>query len=79
MLKVDTIKDIRIAHFVEGKGIREISNSFPVTPSELFSVAAWLTRATAGLTLPVVGQNSMPIDKLHKSRLDGLAETLLNE
>lgn len=28
MLKVDTIKDVRIAHFVEGKGIREICRQF---------------------------------------------------
>lgn len=31
MLKVDTIKDVRIAHFVEGKGIREIYLDFNIS------------------------------------------------
>jgi len=31
MLKVDTNKDIRIANFVEGKGICEISRDFYIS------------------------------------------------
>jgi Mor family transcriptional regulator len=38
MLRVDTIKDIRIAHFVEGKGIREISRDYNLSRNTVRTV-----------------------------------------
>jgi transposase len=66
MLKVDIIKDIRIAHFVNGKGIREIVREFKVSRNTVRNV----------IRSGMVDQSYCRIDK-HRPKLGGVIERLV--
>ena len=64
---MDSIKDIRIAHFVEGKGIREISRDFNISRNTVRTVIR------SGMT----DQSYCRIDK-HRPRLGAVIERLID-
>jgi transposase len=66
MLKVDSIKDIRIAHLVNGKGIREIAREFNVSRNTVRSV----------LRRGLIDQSYCRIDK-HRPKLGAVIERLV--
>jgi transposase len=66
MLKVDTIKDIRIAHFVEGKGIREISRDYNLSRNTVRTV----------IRSGKIDQSYCRIDK-HRPKLGAVVERLI--
>ncbi len=65
MLKVDLIKDIRIAHFVDGKGIREIVREFKVSRNTVRTV----------IRSGMVDQSYCRIDK-HRPKIGAVIERL---
>jgi len=66
MLKVDLIKDIRIAHFVHGKGIREIVREFKVSRNTVRTI----------IRSGMVDQSYCRIDK-HRPKLGAVIERLV--
>jgi transposase len=66
MLKVDSIKDIRIAHFVEGKGIREIARDFNLARNTVRTV----------IRSGMLDQSYCRIDK-HRPKLGAVIERLV--
>jgi transposase len=66
MLKVDTIKDIRIARFVEGKGIREIARDFNISRNTVRSI----------IRSGKVDQSYCRLDK-HRPKLGAVIERLV--
>lgn len=66
MLRVEIIKDIRIAHFVEGKGIREIARDFNVSRNTVRTV----------IRTGIVDQSYCRLDK-HRPKLGAFVERLV--
>lgn len=63
---MDIIKDIRIAHFVEGKGIRELARAFSISRNTVRSV----------IRSGIVDQNYCRIEK-HRPKLGAVIERLV--
>ncbi|MBT0652543.1 IS21 family transposase [Geomobilimonas luticola] len=66
MLKVDTIRDVRIAHFVERKGIREISRDLNLSRNTVRTI----------IRSGIVDQSYCRIDK-HRPKLGAVIERLV--